>query len=102
MGKLADFVILDKDPTAIDPEKLDTIVVTETIKEGATIYRMGDEKTAGPVLLPSDRSTLALTRAVMLAAANKGHHGHNHRPGISCSCGMISRMSAIMAGGQTD
>jgi hypothetical protein len=38
VGKLADLVILSKDPTAIDPETLDAIVVLETIKEGNTIY----------------------------------------------------------------
>jgi hypothetical protein len=38
-GKLADLVILSEDPTAIDPEALDTIAVLETIKEGRTIYR---------------------------------------------------------------
>ncbi|WP_243721937.1 amidohydrolase family protein [Meridianimarinicoccus aquatilis] len=40
-GKLADLVILSKDPTAIDPETLDSIKVLETIKEGDTIYRAG-------------------------------------------------------------
>jgi predicted amidohydrolase YtcJ len=38
-GKLADLVILSADPTAVDPETLDTIHVVETIKEGQTIYR---------------------------------------------------------------
>ena len=38
-GKLADLVILSDDPTAIDPETLDSIAVTETIKEGKTIYQ---------------------------------------------------------------
>jgi predicted amidohydrolase YtcJ len=37
-GKLADFVILSQDPTAIDPEHLDTLKVIETIKEGRVIY----------------------------------------------------------------
>lgn len=38
VGKLADLVILSADPTAIDPETIDTIKVTATIKEGKTIY----------------------------------------------------------------
>ena len=38
-GKLADLVILSQDPTAIDPETLDTIKVMETIKEGESIYK---------------------------------------------------------------
>jgi predicted amidohydrolase YtcJ/putative hemolysin len=40
-GKLADLVILSADPTAIDPETLDSIIVMETIKEGETIYQAG-------------------------------------------------------------
>ena len=43
-GKLADFVILDQDPTAVDPETIDQIRVVETIKEGVTIYASGDGK----------------------------------------------------------
>ncbi|MEM7168624.1 MAG: amidohydrolase [Pseudomonadota bacterium] len=38
VGKLADFVILSTDPTAVDPEELDTLDVVETIKEGVTIF----------------------------------------------------------------
>lgn len=38
VGKLADFVILTQDPTAIDPELLDTIRIVETIKEGDTVF----------------------------------------------------------------
>jgi predicted amidohydrolase YtcJ len=38
VGKLADLVILSHDPTAVDPETLDQLVVTETIKEGDTVY----------------------------------------------------------------
>jgi predicted amidohydrolase YtcJ len=37
-GKLADFVVLTKDPTAVDPETLASLKVAETIKEGVTIY----------------------------------------------------------------
>jgi predicted amidohydrolase YtcJ len=38
VGKLADLVILSADPTAVDPETLDSLTVAETIKEGTTIY----------------------------------------------------------------
>ena len=40
VGKLADLVILSDDPTEVDPEMLDTIKVTETIKEGNTIFKL--------------------------------------------------------------
>ncbi|MFO1151622.1 MAG: amidohydrolase [Alsobacter sp.] len=38
VGKLADLVILSRDPTAVDPETLADIKVVETIKDGAGIY----------------------------------------------------------------
>jgi len=44
VGKLADFVILDKDPTAVDPETIDQIKVVETIKEGVTVFDIADMK----------------------------------------------------------
>lgn len=40
IGKLADFVILDKNPLDVDPETLDQIKVVETIKEGVTVFKM--------------------------------------------------------------
>jgi len=44
IGKLADFVILSADPTAVDPETLDQLKITETIKEGQSVYVMGQKK----------------------------------------------------------
>jgi hypothetical protein len=44
VGKLADFVILTDDPTAVDPETIDQIKVAETIKEGETIYAATPEQ----------------------------------------------------------
>lgn len=44
VGKLADFVILSKDPTAIDPETIDTIKVLETIKEGESVFKLTPEE----------------------------------------------------------
>ena len=40
VGKLADLVILSNDPTEVDPEKLDQIKVTETIKEGKSVFEL--------------------------------------------------------------
>jgi predicted amidohydrolase YtcJ len=40
VGKLADFVILSKDPTAVEPTTIADIQVTETVKEGTTVFRL--------------------------------------------------------------
>ena len=47
VGKLADFVILSADPTAVDPETLDQIDVLATIKEDAVIYEAGSDSRLG-------------------------------------------------------
>lgn len=39
VGKLADFTILDADPTRIDVAEIKNVKVSETIKEGKTIYK---------------------------------------------------------------
>jgi hypothetical protein len=39
VGKLADFVILDRNPLKVESEALWDLVVVETIKEGGTVYR---------------------------------------------------------------
>lgn len=41
-GKLADFVILSDDPTAVNPENLDQLRVVFTVKEDTVIYESGD------------------------------------------------------------
>ena len=38
-GKLADLVILDRNPLTVDPAAIKDIKVVQTIKEGQTIYR---------------------------------------------------------------
>lgn len=47
LGKLADFVILSEDPTAVDPEELDQIEVLVTIKNDAVIYQRAKDKREG-------------------------------------------------------
>jgi hypothetical protein len=41
VGKLADLVILERNPLTVDPASLKDIAVLETIKEGRTIFRRG-------------------------------------------------------------
>ena len=38
-GKLADMVILDKNPVNVEPEEIENIQVLETIKEGQTVFK---------------------------------------------------------------
>ena len=38
VGKLADLVVLDENPLTIDPAKLSSIKVVQTIKEGVSVY----------------------------------------------------------------
>ena len=39
MGKLADLVILERNPLKVDPATIKDIAVVETIKEGRPIFR---------------------------------------------------------------
>ena len=70
-GKLADLVILSADPTAIDPEQIDTIQVAQTIKADKVVYAAAKE-----VKAPSPASTKlsaqggqAFSRALMVLSA---------------------------------
>jgi predicted amidohydrolase YtcJ len=97
-GKLADFVILDKDPTSVDPETLDQIKVLETIKEGVTVFDITDMKKSGASLRPGHASELAFTRAVSMIDTHAGHR-HYHEPGNVCLCGAMARLTAIITRG---
>ncbi|MEN8692853.1 MAG: amidohydrolase [Desulfobacterales bacterium] len=98
-GKLADFVILDKDPTAVDPETLDQIKVLETIKGGVTVFDIKDMKKSSAGLQPGGESELAFTRAVSMIDYHAGHR-HHHEHGSGCLCGAMARLTAIITGGE--
>ncbi len=84
-GKLADFAILSKDPTAVEPTTIADIKVTETVKEGKTIFRLE----AGP------RADSAAPDIMPLLAAFGGHRGG----GLDgCAHDAMFRMTAFMAG----
>lgn len=55
VGKLADFVILSENPTAVDPEKLAEIDVLVTVKEDKVIFKAKKDNRRGaiqPSLIP--------------------------------------------------
>jgi len=85
VGKLADFAILSKDPTAVDPTTIAEIKVTETVKEGKTIFR----------LEPGARADNGLPDISPLLVAFGGHPG----PVDGCAHDAMFRMTAVMAGG---
>jgi hypothetical protein len=48
VGKLADFVVLSADPTAVDPLTLAQLKVMETIKEGRSVFVLDEERRHWP------------------------------------------------------
>jgi hypothetical protein len=96
-GKLADFVILDKDPTAIDPETLDTIKVTQTIKEGNTVYLAG-EKEEAHLSRPDQRGEHAFSNFIRQATAEDGPSSHVHAAaGRCCGCRIAALLGDALA-----
>ena len=76
VGKLADLVILDKDPLKVEPMAIRNIKVVETIKEGKTIYPapVGGEK---PVAVSPENAGKTYTwhiEACDMAGANQAAH----------------------------
>jgi len=69
-GKLADLVILSADPTAVDPETLDTLRVMATIKEDEVIYEAGADTDEGRLpWVPSPEGDAAFAQALRVATA---------------------------------
>ncbi len=84
-GKLADFAILSKDPTAVEPTSIAEIKVTETIKDGKTIFRID----------PGAQANDGLADITPLLAAFGGHVG---AATDACAHDAMLRLTAAMAG----
>ena len=84
-GKLADFVILSKDPTKVEPATIADIKVTETVKEGKTIFKLD----------PGARADSGVPDLTPLLVAFGGHSG----PADGCAHDAMFRMTAVMASG---
>jgi predicted amidohydrolase YtcJ len=87
-GKLADFVILSQDPTAVKPDTIADIKVTETIKEGKTIFTR-----------KADRASRASADITPLLLAFAPDHEHQHAGGACPSEAILAIAEAMAAGG---
>lgn len=86
VGKLADFVILSKDPASVEATRIAEIDVTETVKEGKTIFR----------LEPGKRTDLGLPDITPLLVAFGGHTG----PLDGCAHEAMFELTTVMARGR--
>jgi predicted amidohydrolase YtcJ len=102
-GKLADFVILDQNPTAIDPETIDQIKIVQTIKEGVSIFDIASLNKGSASIRSSDAGNLAFARAVAATSSHFGRdHEHGGAHGADCLCGAMTQLAAIIAGAGTN
>jgi predicted amidohydrolase YtcJ len=86
-GKLADFAILSMDPTKVEPSTIADIKVTETVKEGKTIFKL-------------DASARTASVAPDIAPLLVAFGGHRGGVDDGCAHDAMFRMTALMATGQ--
>jgi hypothetical protein len=94
VGKLADLVILSADPTAVDPETLDTLTVALTVKEGSTIYEAGQKEGRLEYVPPLDRAD-PFAGFLMQAAAKYEAGGFYTKRGMRMPAGMTSNHNSL-------
>jgi hypothetical protein len=92
-GKLADFAILSRDPTTGDPRTIDTIKVTETVKEGKSIFRLAAGRTAEAT--PPDIGPLL---KILASGGAVGGDGHAHAAGDECPGDATAVLAAMLSG----
>jgi predicted amidohydrolase YtcJ len=86
VGKLADLVILSDDPTAVPVDDIEAITVTETIKEGVTIFALTpDEIIKGELMLPGGNAATPLQDFLNVASVYRdfGPTDRPLRPGMA-------------------
>lgn len=74
VGKLADFVVLSRDPTLKGQEDaIDTIKVNETIKEGTTVFKLtgSEQRKADLMLKPDSRGDYAFANFLRAMAVQR-------------------------------
>jgi hypothetical protein len=75
VGKLADLVILSRDPTQGDPNTIDRIKVVETIKEGNTVFVLDAAEQRKAKLMPKAPSRGELSFARFLGGLGRHEAG---------------------------
>jgi predicted amidohydrolase YtcJ len=93
VGKLADFAILSDDPTAVPQDEIDLIKVTETVKEGRTIFALTEaEMKKGEMMLPGGTGDTPFQRFLVKASLYRdmARSGRPLRPGLE---GYLTAMS---------
>ena len=115
VGKLADFVILSKDPTRVPPTSLAQLNVTETIKEGTTIFALDakEQRKAELMLKPGPSGDDVFARAIRTLAVYRDYErlpAFMQTPAVlrhlaslphdpSCTAGALNELVATMAAG---
>ena len=86
---------MSNDPTAVDPETLDELKVTETIKKGKSIFRLKDEKD-NPEAANTAAAGDVLGTVLRKWEHNLQHHDHNAENNHEHGPDLL--MSALMQG----
>lgn len=94
------FVILDKNPLAVDVEQLDQLKVVETVKEGVTVFALSGAKRTGAMMRRGNGTEVAIAKTLR---AVSGHPGLGAQgPCGGCVCGSMTRLAEVIAGGKVE